>query len=71
MNYSQDIERTEEVTSSSSHDISQALRRLEEQLSLNDDRLEEIGSCYTQNENSHDSEKSTQGQTPSVPGQGD
>ncbi|CDP13355.1 unnamed protein product [Coffea canephora] len=70
MNYSQDIERTEEVTSSSSHDISQALRRLEEQLSLNDDRLEEIGNCYTQNENSHDSEKSTQGQTPSVPGQG-
>lgn len=70
MNYSQDIERTEEVTSSSSHEISQALRRLEEQLSLNDDSLEEIGNCYTQNENSHDSEKSTQGQAPSVPGQG-
>lgn len=69
-NYSQDIERTEEVTSSSSHDISQALRRIEEQLSLNDDSLEEIGIFYTQNENSNDSEKSTQGQAPSVPEQG-
>lgn len=66
-NYSEDIERTEEVTSSSSLDMSQALRRIEEQLSLNDDSLEEIGKLYRENENCHDSENAI----PSGPAQGD
>lgn len=70
MNYTEDIERTEDVTSSSSLEMSQALRRLEEQLSL-DDSLEEIGKFYPENENSRDSENSIQGQAPSAPEQGD
>ena len=36
---------------SSELEVSQALRRLEEQLSLNDDSLEEIDAFQTQNEN--------------------
>ncbi|KAL3501006.1 hypothetical protein ACH5RR_035455 [Cinchona calisaya] len=69
-NYLEDTERTDEVTSSSGLEISEALRVLEEQLSLNDDNLEEIGKFYTQNENSHDSENSVQVQAPSVLAQG-
>ncbi|KAL3511453.1 hypothetical protein ACH5RR_030854 [Cinchona calisaya] len=70
MNYSNDIGRTEKVTSSSSLEMSQALRRLEEQLSLNDDSLEEISNFYAQNENSHGTEDAIQGQARSGPAEG-
>ncbi|KAF5952802.1 hypothetical protein HYC85_010746 [Camellia sinensis] len=50
------IERKGEMSSSSELEVSQALRRLEEQLSLNDDSLEEIGPFCSENENSNDSE---------------
>ncbi|KAL7241286.1 hypothetical protein ACSBR2_006830 [Camellia fascicularis] len=50
------IERKGEMSSSCELEVSQALRRLEEQLSLNDDSLEEIGPFCSENENSNDSE---------------
>lgn len=49
MNYSDNFERTEEASSSSGLEMSQALRRIEEQLSLNDDGLQEI--FYNDNQN--------------------
>lgn len=42
MNYLDNFERTEEVSSASGHEMSEALQRLEEQLSLNDDSLKGI-----------------------------
>lgn len=42
VNYLDNFERTEEVSSSSGHEMNQALQRLEEQLSLNDDSLKGI-----------------------------
>ncbi|KAL6969247.1 hypothetical protein U1Q18_028971 [Sarracenia purpurea var. burkii] len=46
----------ETSTSSPGLEVSQALRRIEEQLSLNDDTLKEIGPFCNENENSNDSE---------------
>lgn len=53
-NYLDIIESTGEVENSSDLEINQALRRLEEQLSLNDDSLEQIGSFYYETQNSND-----------------
>ena len=50
------IERKGESNGSSELEFSQALRKLEEQLSLNDENLEEIGSFCNGNENLNDSE---------------
>lgn len=54
INYSDIVERIGEVDNSSELEINQALRRLEEQLSLGADSLEEIGSFCYENENSND-----------------
>ncbi|CAI9093174.1 OLC1v1028608C1 [Oldenlandia corymbosa var. corymbosa] len=64
------VERAEEATSSSGLHITQALRRLEEQLSLNDDIVEEISSGYTDNDNTYSLENVILGQTPSAATQG-
>lgn len=56
MNISDITGRTEGVSSSPRVEISQALRKLEEQLSLNDDSLEQIDPLYSEIENSDDVE---------------
>ncbi|KAL0447265.1 UNVERIFIED_CONTAM: Calmodulin-binding transcription activator 4 [Sesamum latifolium] len=66
------IERTDEVNSSSVPDLSQALRRIEQQLSLNDEEVEEMRTFYVENEHSKDLEDvlcdyESSGQTPNVP----
>ncbi|KAA8528958.1 hypothetical protein F0562_033554 [Nyssa sinensis] len=48
------VERTGDISSSSEHKVTQALKRLEEQLSLDDESLEEIGPFDSENENSND-----------------
>ncbi|PIN11506.1 putative protein, contains IPT/TIG domain [Handroanthus impetiginosus] len=48
--------RTDEVSSSSIPDLSQALRRIEQQLSLNDDEVKDISTFYIENEQSNDLE---------------
>ncbi|XP_059633517.1 calmodulin-binding transcription activator 4 [Cornus florida] len=48
------IETKGDNSSSSELEVSQALRRLEEQLSLNDESLEEIAPLYSENETSND-----------------
>lgn len=48
--------RAKEVTSSSGHDINHALRRIEHQLSLNDDEVKESNAFYFENEDSNDLE---------------
>ncbi|KAL0372264.1 UNVERIFIED_CONTAM: Calmodulin-binding transcription activator 4 [Sesamum calycinum] len=50
------IERTDEVNSSSLPNLSQALRRIEQQLSLNDVEVEEMKTFYVENEDSNDLE---------------
>ncbi|XP_058193091.1 calmodulin-binding transcription activator 4 [Rhododendron vialii] len=50
------IERKGEVVVTSELEVTQALRRLEMQLSLTDDVVEEIGPFCNENENSNDSE---------------
>ncbi|KAE9454771.1 hypothetical protein C3L33_13343, partial [Rhododendron williamsianum] len=50
------IERKGEVVGTSELEVTQALRRLETQLSLTDDVVEEIGPFCNENENSNDSE---------------
>lgn len=47
-------ERVVEPDGSPELEINQALRRLEEQLSLNDENLKDIGPFYSENENSYD-----------------
>lgn len=42
-----------EIKGSNERDVSQALRRIEEQLSLNEDSLKDIGSFYGQDEDSN------------------
>ncbi|KAL7110050.1 hypothetical protein ACP275_05G001100 [Erythranthe tilingii] len=49
-------ERTDDVSTSSVPTLSQALRRIEEQLSLNDDEVKEIDRIYIENEDSNDLE---------------
>ncbi|XP_057485497.1 calmodulin-binding transcription activator 4-like isoform X1 [Actinidia eriantha] len=61
------IERKGESNGSSELEFSQALRRLEEQLSLNDETLEEIGSFCNGNENLNDSESIINGQSEFAP----
>ncbi|XP_011071238.1 calmodulin-binding transcription activator 4-like isoform X1 [Sesamum indicum] len=66
------IERTDEVSSSSVPDLSRALRRIEQQLSLNDEEVEEMKTFYVENEDSNDLEDvlcdyELSGQTPNVP----
>ncbi|KAM7468779.1 hypothetical protein LguiB_016341 [Lonicera macranthoides] len=56
MNHVNTIERTGEIDCSSELDITQTLRRLEEQLSLNDESLEGIGPFYNEYETLNDSE---------------
>ncbi|KAL0421577.1 UNVERIFIED_CONTAM: Calmodulin-binding transcription activator 4 [Sesamum latifolium] len=56
MNHLDNRERTDEVNSSSAPDLSKALRRIEQQLSLNDDEGNEISTFYIQNEDSNDLE---------------
>ncbi|KAL2484458.1 Calmodulin-binding transcription activator 4 [Abeliophyllum distichum] len=51
INPSDIIERTKEVNSSSEPDLSEALRKIEQQLSLNDDVEKEINTFYIENEN--------------------
>lgn len=50
----QSEERTNEVSSSSEPDLSQALRRIEQQLSLNDDEVTVYNGYYFENEDSND-----------------
>lgn len=52
VNYSDNVERVDEVNSSSGLEMSQALRMIEHQLSLNDDCLKEIDPFCSENENS-------------------
>ncbi|KAI3452582.1 hypothetical protein Pfo_009246 [Paulownia fortunei] len=64
-------ERTDEVSSSSLPNLSQALRRIEQQLSLNDDEVKEMNTFYIENEDSNDLEDvllgyELSGQTPMV-----
>ncbi|KAG8365868.1 hypothetical protein BUALT_Bualt17G0016600 [Buddleja alternifolia] len=47
-------ERTDEVNSSLGPDLGLALRRIEQQLSLNDDELNEMNTYYIENEDSND-----------------
>ncbi|KAK4402629.1 Calmodulin-binding transcription activator 4 [Sesamum angolense] len=54
MNHLDNRERTDEVNSSSAPDLSKALRRIEQQLSLNDDEGNDISTFYIQNEDSND-----------------
>lgn len=66
-------ERTNEASSSSAPDLSEALRRIEQQLSLNDDEVTEINTYYFENEDSNDlvdvlREYELSGQTPNGPG---
>ncbi|XP_057509434.1 calmodulin-binding transcription activator 4-like isoform X1 [Actinidia eriantha] len=61
------IERKGESNGSSGLEFSQALRRLEEQLSLNDETLGEIDSFCNGNENSNDSESIINGQSGCAP----
>lgn len=49
-------ERIDDVSSSSTPDLSRALRRIEQQLSLNDDEVNEIDALYIVNEDSNDLE---------------
>ncbi|CAI9756366.1 unnamed protein product [Fraxinus pennsylvanica] len=52
--YQSDItERIEEINSSSDHDLGQALQRIEQHLSLNDDVAEEINMLYIENNDSN------------------
>lgn len=46
--------KTETVTGSPNSEVDQALKRIEEQLSLDEGHLEEIDALYNDNENSHD-----------------
>ncbi|GER44779.1 calmodulin-binding family protein [Striga asiatica] len=48
--------RTDEVSSTSLQDLSQALRRLEQQLSLNDDETKKYDTFFIENEESNDLE---------------
>ncbi|KAL8113985.1 hypothetical protein AgCh_021046 [Apium graveolens] len=54
MNYFDMTKSTQELNSSPSLEINKALRRLEEQLSLNDDSLEQMGLIYSGLEDSND-----------------
>lgn len=54
MNYFDMTKSTQELNASPSLEINKALRRLEEQLSLNDDSLEQIGLIYSGHEDSND-----------------
>ncbi|KAL2547213.1 Calmodulin-binding transcription activator 4 [Forsythia ovata] len=52
--YQSDItERIEEINSTSDPDLGQALRRIEQQLSLNDDVVDEINTFYIENKDSN------------------
>lgn len=64
------IERAEEVNSSPEVEMTHALRRLEEQLSLNDETVEEIHSLYTENKNSRGLENTISSHTQSATAQG-
>ena len=67
MDHLERIERKGESNGSSGLEFSQALRRLEEQLSLNDETLGEIDSFCNGNENSNDSESIINGQSGCAP----
>ncbi|KAI3728407.1 hypothetical protein L6452_17042 [Arctium lappa] len=49
------MEGTEGISGSPNSEIDQALRRIEEQLSLDEDQLKDIGAFYSENEDSYDS----------------
>lgn len=55
-NHFQGVERTSKLGSSTELNVSQALRRLEEQLSLNDDSFKEYDPLYGQDEDPNKSE---------------
>lgn len=54
MNYFDMTKNTQELNTSPSLEINKALRRLEEQLSLNDDSIEQMGLIYSGHEDSND-----------------
>lgn len=52
--YQSDVtDRIEDINSSSDPDLGQALRRIEQQLSLNDDVVEEINTFYIEDKDSN------------------
>ncbi|CAA0831591.1 Calmodulin-binding transcription activator 4 [Striga hermonthica] len=56
INLSDNKSRTDEVSSSSLPDLGQALRRIEQQLSLNDDEMKKYDTIFIENEASNDLE---------------
>ncbi|KAL7171792.1 hypothetical protein ACSBR2_036456 [Camellia fascicularis] len=62
MDHIDGIKRMGEISGSSEPEVTQTLQRLKEQLSLDDDNLEEILPFRTENENSNDSEYIINGQ---------
>lgn len=54
MNYFDMTKSTQELNTSPGLEINKALRRLEEQLSLNDDSIEQMGLIYSGHEDSND-----------------